>query len=57
MAEVVKIVLTGGPCAGKTTALHFLKESLEKINIKVYALEEDAGRLMSEGITPQRLGS
>ena len=56
MAEVVKIVLTGGPCAGKTTALHFLKESLEKINIKVYALEEVAGRLMSEGITPQRLG-
>ena len=35
MAEVIKIVLTGGPCGGKTTALNFLKDELEKLNIKV----------------------
>ena len=32
MAEVIKIVLTGGPCGGKTTALNFLKDELEKLN-------------------------
>ena len=31
MAEVIKIVLTGGPCGGKTTALNFLKDELEKL--------------------------
>ena len=33
MAEVIKIVLTGGPCAGKTTAMDFLNRELEKLNI------------------------
>lgn len=56
MAEVIKIVLTGGPCAGKTTALNFLKEKLEGINIKVYVLEETASKLMREGMTPEKLG-
>lgn len=40
MAEVIKIVLTGGPCGGKTTALNFLKDELEKLNIKVFILEK-----------------
>ena len=45
MAEVIKIVLTGGPCGGKTTALNFLKDELEKLNIKVFILEEIANNL------------
>lgn len=56
MAEVIKIVLTGGPCGGKTTALNFLKDELEKLNIKVFILEEIASGLLSNGITPQKLG-
>lgn len=56
MAEVIKIVLTGGPCGGKTTALNFLKDELEKLNIKVFILEEIASNLLSNGITPQKLG-
>lgn len=57
MAEVIKIVLTGGPCAGKTTAMDFLKRELEKLNIKVFVLQEVASKLMKKGITPQKLGA
>ena len=56
MAEVIKIVFTGGPCGGTTTALNFLKDELEKLNIKVFILEEIASNLLSNGITPQKLG-
>lgn len=56
MAEVIKIVLTGGPCAGKTTALDFLKQKLENLKIKVYVLEEVASKLMNESITPEKIG-
>lgn len=56
MAEVIKIVLTGGPCAGKTTALHFLENKLEALNIPATALEECATKLMLSGKTPQNMG-
>ena len=39
MAEVVKIVLTGGPCGGKTTALKYISEELQKQGIEVNASE------------------
>lgn len=57
MAEIIKIVLTGGPCAGKTTAIKFLKTKLENLNIKVLVLAEVASELMSRGITPQKVGT
>lgn len=56
MAEVIKIVLTGGPCAGKTTAISFIKQELENLKIKVYVLDEVASKLMSKGITPEKIG-
>ncbi len=56
MAEIIKIVLTGGPCGGKTTALHFLQEKLESLGIKVYVLNEVASKLMTEDKTPEKLG-
>lgn len=31
MAEVVKIVLTGGPCGGKTSALKYISEELKSL--------------------------
>ncbi len=57
MAEVIKIVLTGGPCAGKSSALLYLKKELEKENIEVYILEETATDLMVSGKTPENMGS
>ena len=55
MAEVVKIVLTGGPCGGKTSALKYISEELKKLNIPT--IGEVASRLFSEGKTPENVGS
>lgn len=57
MAEIVKIVLTGGPCGGKSTALSFLKNKLEQMGISVLILEETATKLLSQGKTPQNMGN
>ena len=46
------IVLTGGPCAGKTTALSELKQCLEERGYKVFILEESATELINKGIKP-----
>lgn len=56
MAEIIKIVLTGGPCAGKTTALHFLEKRLKALGIAVITIEECATRLMLSGKTPKNMG-
>lgn len=49
---VSKIVLTGGPCGGKTTALVTIEQELTDIGYKVYILDEVATRLISSGIKP-----
>ena len=46
------IVLTGGPCGGKSSALPFLKEELEKCGWRVLTVGETATDLMQSGITP-----
>lgn len=50
--EIIKIVLTGGPCAGKTTALNTIKEYLAKRNIPVLTVPETATELILNGIIP-----
>lgn len=57
MAEVVKIVLTGGPCAGKTSALKYISEKLETEGIRCLTIEEQATKLMISGRTPQNMGN
>lgn len=57
MAEVVKIVLTGGPCAGKTTALKYISEEIRKQGIEVMTIEEMATKLILRGKTPQNMGN
>lgn len=57
MAEVVKIVLTGGPCAGKTTALKYVSSELRKLGIKTIAVEEQATKLILSGKTPKNMGN
>ncbi len=46
------IVLTGGPCGGKSTALSSIKESLEDLGYKVFILDEAATILINKGIKP-----
>ena len=57
MAEVVKIVLTGGPCGGKTAALEYISGELKKLNIPTITISESASRLLSAGKTPENMGS
>ena len=57
MTQIYKIVLTGGPCAGKTSAAAFLKTELERFGAEVFCLEETATALMNSGRTPGGMGS
>ena len=49
---VVKIVLTGGPCAGKTTALSWIQNNLPKYGYAVLFVPETATELIGGGVTP-----
>ena len=46
---VTKVVLSGGPAAGKSTVLPFLKEELEKAGNKVFLVPEAASWWMETG--------
>jgi len=46
---IYRIVLTGGPCGGKTTALAFLSERLRSLGFNVYTVPETATILISGG--------
>lgn len=54
---VNKIVLTGGPCAGKSTALKYIEEYYPKLGFRVIAVPEGATELMLRGITHASCGS
>lgn len=47
-----KIVITGGPCAGKSTALSKIQEELTQLGYKVLIIAESATELITGGITP-----
>lgn len=49
---VSKICLTGGPCAGKTTALSKIEKELTDLGYKVFIIDEVATRLINAGIKP-----
>ena len=45
-----KIVVTGGPCAGKTTGLTWIQNSFEKMGYTVLFLQEPATEMMTAGV-------
>jgi len=49
--QVHKIVLTGGACGGKTTALAHLTEQLEKQGTRVFRVPEAATLIFTGGVT------
>jgi CYTH domain-containing protein/thymidylate kinase len=57
MADITKIVLTGGPCGGKTKALKFLSDKLKEYEVSVLTVEEQATALMSSGKSSENMGS
>ena len=49
---VSKICLTGGPCAGKSTALSKIERELTDLGYKVFIIDEVATRYINKGIRP-----
>ncbi|MDD2203388.1 MAG: AAA family ATPase [Bacilli bacterium] len=50
--SLFKIVLTGGPCAGKTTAFSKIEEDLTEKGYQVFVVSESATELIKGGIRP-----
>ncbi|MBR0382425.1 MAG: ATP-binding protein [Eubacterium sp.] len=50
--KVVRIVITGGPCSGKTTALDQAAERLGDLGFTILMMPETATQLISCGISP-----
>ena len=55
--SITKIVITGGPCAGKTTALTWIQKHLEAMNYRVLFISETATELIRGGVAPWTCGS
>lgn len=51
--KVTKIVITGGPCAGKTTGLSFVEQEMTKRGYKVVFVGETATDLILGGLQPK----
>lgn len=49
---ISKIVITGGPCAGKTTAMSWIQNAFSKIGYTVFFVDETATQLISGGAAP-----
>ncbi len=54
---IKKIVLTGGPCAGKTTAFNWIQNNFPKQGYKVLFVSESATELITSGIVPWETAS
>ena len=50
--KIAKIVLTGGPCAGKTTAMNWIQNFFTKQGYKVLFVSESATELITGGVAP-----
>lgn len=50
--EIYKIVLTGGPCSGKTSVTESIKEKLTQAGYYVIAVSETASELIRSNILP-----
>ena len=53
--SVTKIVITGGPCAGKTTAMSWIQNEFTKLGYTVLFVPETATELILGGVTPWTL--
>ena len=56
-ARITKIVITGGPSAGKTTALSWIQNAFTKLGYTVLFVPETATELITGGVAPWTCGS
>ena len=57
MTRITKIVLTGGPCAGKSTAMSWIQNAFTERGYKVLFVPETATELITGGVAPWSCGS
>ena len=56
-AAITKIVITGGPCAGKTTGMSWIQNAFSSRGYRVLFVPETATELISGGVAPWTCGS
>ena len=54
---IKKVVITGGPCAGKTTAMSWVQNAFGRMGYKVLFIPETATELISGGVAPWTCGT
>ncbi|MCD8217116.1 MAG: AAA family ATPase [Clostridiales bacterium] len=57
MQEITKIVITGGPCAGKTTAMSRIQNEFSQMGYTVLFNPETATELIGGGVAPWTCGT
>ena len=55
--SITKIVITGGPCAGKTTGLSWIQNAFGSRGYRVLFVPETASELIGGGVAPWTCGS
>lgn len=55
--DITKIVITGGPCAGKTTAMSRIMNEFSQSGYSVLFVPETATELLNGGVAPRTCGS
>ena len=50
--SITRIVLTGGPCAGKSTGLAIVEQRLTNLGYKVIVMDEMPTNVLRSGLTP-----
>ena len=55
--QITKIVVTGGPCAGKTTAMSWIQNYFSKLGYTVLFVPETATELIGGGLAPWTCGT
>lgn len=55
--EIKTIVITGGPCAGKTTAMDWIRKDIAALGYRVLIIPETATELISGGVCPWTCGT
>lgn len=55
--EIKTIVITGGPCAGKTSAMEWIKRDIARLGYRVLVIPETATEFISGGVCPWTCGT
>ncbi|MBQ1347962.1 MAG: AAA family ATPase [Blautia sp.] len=55
--QLTKIVITGGPCAGKSTAMNWIQNAFTQKGYRVLFIPETATELITGGVAPWTCGS